>query len=224
MATQEDNIVKTSADIIDDYMEYVTSVEKEDRELTAFCERYDISENKVEEIFGSLFEIEKVIWKELLLAAISTTKQDPNYVQFSNEDRLLTFLYTFFENLTLNRDYISINLEDRKCIHEKVRLYSLAKDSYRAFLKDITSSSNPGIDGAIGKVIDIAKAGTYEGFWLQLLFLIDFWSKDVSEGFEKTDIAIEKSVRAAMDLVEAAPVKSMFDLGKFLWKERFGTI
>lgn len=42
---------------------------------------------------------------------------------------------------------------------------------------------------------------------------------DRSKGFEKTDIFIEKSIKAQFDLIDTAPVQSVFDLAKFLWKE-----
>jgi hypothetical protein len=44
--------------------------------------------------------------------------------------------------------------------------------------------------------------------------------KDTSPNFEKTDLFIEKSVKASFEILEALPVQSVLDLGKFLWKER----
>ena len=41
-----------------------------------------------------------------------------------------------------------------------------------------------------------------EGAWIQLFFLLGFWMEDSSAGFEKTDIAIEKSVRTVFDLFD----------------------
>ena len=58
-----------------------------------------------------------------------------------------------------------------------------------------------------------------EGAWVQFLFVLKFWLNDHSKGFEKTDILIEKSVNTAFDLIDTKPVESLFDLGKFLWKE-----
>ena len=60
-----------------------------------------------------------------------------------------------------------------------------------------------------------------EGAWTQLLMTMQFWVKDTSAGFEKTDIFIEKSVKASFDLLDITPVKSLIDLGKFIYKEKF---
>ena len=62
-----------------------------------------------------------------------------------------------------------------------------------------------------------------EGAWIQLVFLLKFWIDDHSTGFEKTDIAIEKSVRTVFDLFDNTPFDSVIDFGKFLWKEKFNT-
>jgi hypothetical protein len=45
--------------------------------------------------------------------------------------------------------------------------------------------------------------------------------EDSSPDFEKTDMAIEKSVRTVFDLFDSSPVDSVIDFGKFLWKEKF---
>ena len=60
-----------------------------------------------------------------------------------------------------------------------------------------------------------------EGAWIQLLFLLKFWMEDSSAGFEKTDMAIEKSVRTVFDLFDTNSFDSVIDFGKFLWKEKF---
>ena len=61
-----------------------------------------------------------------------------------------------------------------------------------------------------------------EGAWIQFLSIIGFWLKDTSPNFEKTDIYIEKSVKAAFDMVYNVPVESIIDFGKFIWKEKMG--
>ena len=54
-----------------------------------------------------------------------------------------------------------------------------------------------------------------------MLLLLKYWMVDNSAGFEKTDIAIEKSVKAIFDVFETTPLESVIDLGKFLFKDRF---
>ena len=56
--------------------------------------------------------------------------------------------------------------------------------------------------------------------WLQLMITIKFWLEDTSPSFEKTDIFIEKAVNTSFDLIDIKPLKSIIDLGKFLYKEK----
>jgi len=60
-----------------------------------------------------------------------------------------------------------------------------------------------------------------ESAWFQLLITMKFWLDDTSASFEKTDIFIEKSVNTTFDVLDVAPLKSVIDLGKFLFKEKF---
>ena len=59
-----------------------------------------------------------------------------------------------------------------------------------------------------------------QGFWVQLLFILNFWKNDESKGFENTDAAIEKAVNLSLDLIEKGPLDSMIDFAKFLYQNR----
>jgi hypothetical protein len=59
-----------------------------------------------------------------------------------------------------------------------------------------------------------------ESSWIQFLFTLKFWLDDNSPSFEKTDLFIEKSVKASFDLMQIAPMESLIDFGKFLFKEK----
>ena len=54
-----------------------------------------------------------------------------------------------------------------------------------------------------------------------MLLTIKFWLEDSSESFEKTDIFIEKSINTSFELIENKFLKNVFDLGKFVYKEKF---
>jgi hypothetical protein len=48
-------------------------------------------------------------------------------------------------------------------------------------------------------------------------FVIGFWIKDNSQGFEKTDAAIEKAVNLSFDLLGKNIADSAFDFAKFVF-------
>ncbi len=59
-----------------------------------------------------------------------------------------------------------------------------------------------------------------ETSWIQFLLTLKFWMDDESPAFEKTDIYIEKSVKATFELMNVAPLDSLIDFGKFIFKEK----
>ena len=59
-----------------------------------------------------------------------------------------------------------------------------------------------------------------ETAWLQLSLTMKYWLKDTSPSFEKTDVFIEKSVNTSFDILNTKPIKSIIDLGKFLYKDK----
>jgi hypothetical protein len=59
-----------------------------------------------------------------------------------------------------------------------------------------------------------------DGLWINFLFILKFWIEDTSNGFEKTDAAIEKSVNLAMDLMGKSALDAALDFGKFLFQNR----
>jgi hypothetical protein len=61
-----------------------------------------------------------------------------------------------------------------------------------------------------------------DGLWFQFMMIIQFWAKDTSPNFEKTDEFIEKSTQASFELLGVTAFDSLIDLGKFLIQNKTG--
>jgi hypothetical protein len=110
----------------------------------------------------------------------------------------------------------------------------LALESYNkleiipGFIKDFKSSFDTFMTGVLaeGKANGEVAARPYldKGyphlFWLHLAFIIQFWKDDTSQGFEKTDAVIEKSVNLAFDLIGKGAVDSALDFAKFMYQTK----
>ena len=70
------------------------------------------------------------------------------------------------------------------------------------------------------KFQNIQEKAIQETAWIQFLLSMKFWLEDDSPAFEKTDIYIEKSVKATFELMNIAPLDSLIDFGKFIFKEK----
>ena len=76
------------------------------------------------------------------------------------------------------------------------------------------------IDVKQKQIQEIQRKALKESAWMQLLMTMKFWMDDTSASFEKTDVFIEKSVNTSFDVLQVTPLKSVIDLGKFLFKEK----
>ena len=72
----------------------------------------------------------------------------------------------------------------------------------------------------LGKLESYKEQSVNELAWLHLVATLQFWVKDTSPSFEKTDIFIEKSIDTSFEFTHLEPLKKMIDFGKFLWKEK----
>lgn len=203
--------------IMSSYMEWVLVKEKTPISVFKFCKENNFSEAEFYGHFGSFEGLQMVIWDSLYEQTIFLANKDESYPNFSNQEKMLTFFYTFFELLTANRSYILFTLRAHKNMMKNLGQLKGLRSNIKHFAAELIRENNE------DKKLKILKQSVTifsEGAWLQTLFLLKYWMDDNSAGFEKTDIAIEKSVRAIFDVFNTQPLESILDFGKFLWKEK----
>ena len=202
------------------YTTFVLEHEKFPTSVFNFCRTAEIEEADFYKIFGSLDAIKNSIFETYFVNAFALISKDDNYGESTPKDKLLSFYFTFFEVLLLNRSYVLFTLgNDQMRLSELTQLKSLRKH-FKGFAVDLIDEGNA------AKENDFTQHSPKifsEAAWIQLLFLLKFWMTDTSPSFEKTDIAIEKSVRTAFDVFDNTPLDSLFDFGKFIWKEKIKT-
>jgi hypothetical protein len=147
----------------------------------------------------------------------SVLEKNEDYQTFDARNKLLSFYYTFFENLTANRSYVVHALQGQKNNMQSLKVLSELKKSFSNYIEHLGIKT---IDLKQEQLDKIQNRGLKESAWFQLLVTMKFWLDDTSPAFEKTDIFIEKSVRASFDLIDVSPLKSIVDFGKFLFKEK----
>ena len=205
-------------DLITMYMDYVLEHETKPKSVYRFCKINTISEAEFYAIFGSLESIPKSIWNTFYENTEDLLNKNKEFDGFSNKDKLLTFLYSFFELLTLNRSYVLLALQQEKNPLKNLEQLKGLRKRIKKFVTGLIDGANE------EKSLKITKHNPNlfsEGAWLQFLFLLKFWKEDDSKGFEKTDMAIEKSVNTIFDVFDNTPLENLIDFGKFLYKETF---
>ena len=204
--------------IFEYYIQTVLEHEKEPSSVYRFCKDLKIEEAEFYKSFASLEHLKAEIFRQFFDNALSLIQKEEGYVSKSSQEKLLSFYFTFFEVLLLNRSYVLFALRGGKSPMDKMTTLRSLRTRFKQFSTVLIQDGNALKQSRISQH---PEAVFSEGAWIQLLFLLKFWLEDSSPDFEKTDMAIEKSVRTVFDLFDSSPVDSVIDFGKFLWKEKF---
>ena len=207
----------SETDIISFYMDYVLQHNKKPSSVYHFAKTNGFEESLFYNFFGSFDSIEKHIFKAFYDHTLIALESTESYESFDARNKLLSFYFTFFENLTANRSYVVYALNSSKNNLKGLLMLSELKKSFNKYIGNLDIET---IDIKEPRVEKIQTKAIQETAWMQLLLTIKFWLDDTSAGFEKTDIFIEKSVNTSFDIINIAPIKSVIDLGKFLFKEK----
>lgn len=207
----------TENDIISFYMEHVMENNENPKSVYTFAKANNFEESKFYAHFASFKAIETRVFKTFFDNTISILEKSEEFQSYDARNKLLSFYFTFFENLTANRSYVMYALHQYKNNMKGLSLLTELKKSFTNFIDSL------GIEMIAIKQEQIEKIQTralQESAWLQLLLTMKFWMDDTSASFEKTDIFIEKSVNTSFDVLNVVPLKSIIDLGKFIFKEK----
>ena len=209
--------IKEKLFIVSSFMDSTLLNENYPMSVYNFCKKNDIEEKTFYKYFGSFDAVKKMIWQSFYDNAISLLEKDKDFRDSSPKEKLLSFYYTFFEILLLNRSYILFVLSKEEKILNKISDLKTLRINFKAFATGLIEEGNTEKPSYLQHSPKIFS----EAAWVQLGFLLKFWVDDTSESFEKTDQAIEKSVQTAFDVFENTPLSTLIDFGKFLWKEKF---
>ncbi|WP_422090222.1 TetR family transcriptional regulator C-terminal domain-containing protein [Tenacibaculum ovolyticum] len=216
--TEKNNI--TQDKIVELYMNSVL-ISGKPSSIYSFAEDNNFEESEFYKHYSSFESLEKSIFAIFAKETIHLLHKTEAYKEYSSKDKLLSFYFTFFELLTANRSYVLFQFKDVKSNFSKL---SVLKKLRTEFIHFVSGISLEKIDFKNDKVNEIQDKTISEGYWVQLLMVLKFWIDDESSNFEKTDVFIEKSVKASFDIQQIAPVKSVIDLAKFLWKEKGASV
>ena len=205
-------------DIITYYMDYVLEHDHNPKTVFAFSKINNFEEALFYMHFSSFQAIEKGIFEAFFENSINALNESEDYKIFDARNKLLSFYYTYFEILTANRSYVKHVLDKYQGDLKGLKVLSGLKQHFTAYINTLEIQM---LDIKQEQLEKIQERALKESAWFQLLLTMKFWLDDTSSSFEKTDIFIEKSVNTTFDVLDIAPLKSVLDLGKFLFKEKF---
>ena len=215
MATKKSELSKDK--IVSMYMDYVLEHNEKPKSVYQFSKLNNITEKEFYNFFGTIESIEKEIFNLFFEKTIALLKKDKDFETYDMRSKLLSFNFTFFELLTANRSYVVMALKESGNQLKSLTKLSNLRKSYIEFVSEIITDE---IRTKQEQFQNFKEKAILESCWFQLLLTIKFWIDDTSQAFEKTDIYIEKSINTAFELFNVAPLDSLIDFGKFIFKEK----
>jgi hypothetical protein len=215
MATKKSTLTKEK--IVSMFMQDTLENNEKPKSVYHFAKANGITEAEFYTLFGGLEGVEKEIFNQFLEKTKELLNKDKDYEYYDMKSKMLSFYFTFFELLAANRSYVVLSLKgDKNPLQGLMQLSSL-RNGFKDFVSEIISDE---YRLKQEKFQQIQEKAIQESAWFQLIMTLKFWLDDTSASFEKTDLFIEKSVKASFELMNTAPLESLMDFGKFLFKEK----
>lgn len=201
------------------YGDYILSNGEKPKNIFLFAKENDFEEENFYQYFSGFEQIEKEILNHFFTKSLELCEQTENWNEMTSKEKLLNLHFTFFENLTMNRSLVLMILGETKR-KEWIILQELRKN-FLEFTKQLTFENLEILEKAKESIKNFNEKTREEALWLHFISIIEFWKKDQSPSFEKTDLYIEKTIDTGFEFINNEPLKKVMDLGKFLWKEKF---
>lgn len=203
--------------IRDAYIKYWLENGKKPVSVYLFSQQLKIPESTFYDNYASFEGLEKDIWRSLFEDTLQKVKDDETYRNYGAREKLLSFYFLWVQRLRENRSYIL--LQKDKCLappHHFDKLESF-RIAFYVYIRDLIKE---GCQKGEVKERKYVSDQYVHGFWLQALFVLQYWIKDESERFEMTDAAIEKAVNLSFQLISSNTLDSIVDFGKFVFARK----
>ncbi len=210
----------TANAIISKFMDEVLMTGQKPTSVYKFSKELKIDERTFFANFSSFEQLERQIFAKFFENSLTLLQSNSEYETYDAKNKLLSLYFTLFETFTANRSYVLFSLKEQSTPLKSLKTLNRLKHVFCEYIKSLD------IEKIEIKQENLNKSqakGQQELFWIQFLLILKFWLDDNSPSFEKTDVFIEKNIHAGFDLINTKPVKSILDLGKFIFKEKINS-
>ena len=203
-------------EITNQYTEFILLNGHAPTNVFAFTKKIGITEAEFYQHFSSFTAINQWVFVSLFDDTFALQKKSKEYLEYSDQEKLLSFYYTYFELLTSNRSLI-LQLIHSKKTSSNLKVLKLFKVKFIAYAETI---ERPTFELPIEQLESLQDKGFAHVMWGQFLVILKYWLDDESPSFMKTDQLIEKSTSLGFELLNKAPIEKAIDLGKFLFRDK----
>lgn len=203
---------KSRSEWVDAYLDHLLEHGQSPASVYRFAKDQGATEKAFYRHFASFDSLEGDIWKKLVTETVDALKADADYAAYPVQQKLAAFYFTFLEGALDYRSYLLLRFPGVQLVCAPGYL-----DNFRKAFLDY---AKPLLDEAKETKEVPARGRLNEAYpnlvYAQLLFILDFWLKDESDQFQRTDALVEKSTTLGFDLIGAQVVDSAFDFVRFL--------
>ena len=207
----------TQEKIFELYGDYLLNHGEKPKNVYLFAKENNFEEKEFYHYFSGFEQIESEILNHLFTKSLELASEVNSSSEVTTKEKLLNVYYIFFENMTMNRSLVLSILGSNKI--QNIKTLQNLRETHKQFVNTLDFNEWEMIEKAKEDIRKINEKSRQEVLWLHLVSAIDFWKKDTSPDFEKTDIFIEKTVDTGFELMDNEPLRKLADLGKFLFKE-----
>lgn len=201
------------------YGDYLLNHGERPKNVYLFAKENNFEEKEFYHFFSGFDQIEREMLNHLFTKSLELASEVNAAEDITTKEKLLNVYFIFFENLTMNRSLVLSILGNNKI--ENIKTLQNLRETHKQFVNTLDFNEWEMIEKAKEDIRKFNEKSRQEALWLHLMSAIDFWKKDTSADFEKTDIFIEKTIDTGFELIDNEPLRKVIDLGKFLWKEKF---
>lgn len=199
------------------YMDYFLMNNEAPKSVYHFAQLNNFSEKDFYQFFGNFMSVEQYIFKSFFDQTLALLEKSEEYASFDARNKLLSFYFTFFEFLSANRSFVLLLLQHHTQHWYTIAALSTLKKAFQKYVKELEIET---LDLKERRLEKFKEKSIEQTSWMQLLITMRFWMEDASPSFEKTDVFIEKTINTGFDLLDVKPLKSVIDLGKFIFNEK----
>ncbi len=206
--------MKIPSELSQAYYEHLVSQGKRPQSVASFCLTWGLTEADFYEQYGSFSAIEGEFILQYFITTIDQLESDPDYLSYDVGTKLLSVYFTWLAVMGEHRSFIKV--VDRLAKPQLLGLPAYLVPVKEEFMDFVRRLLKQGLQS--GELSDRWVLSRYYKnlLWTNARFVLDYWLHDQSKSFERSDAAIEKSARFALDLIRPNAFDSGIDLVRFL--------
>ena len=165
---------------------------------------------ELEASYTSIDILEQDVWLGLLETTLSRLNSSSEYQESPARKKALAFYFAFLEVLEPHRTYARTVWENASFLRYIAPFLDTLRKGFDQYIIELLKLASDSEEIPNRPIIDQFYP---EIFWIQFIYVLNFWLNDKSPQAFQTDAAVEKAVRLSFDLIGKSPLDSLIDFG-----------